>query len=192
MEQFTSGVTSSEVVSSADLVENADLSVSYDGYYTTDGATIFLYGTDSYYVDLTDARYNMAFNIDATNSLGQNKLYGNFAVNVIVAGNNSSELWGGTDFTNDILVGGAGADTFFHGHFQGTDTILNASSFDMISLYNASVTDIIQTSYDGTTLALFFNTGTALAVSCTDMLSPIFVTADGSRFVFNRITGSWQ
>lgn len=181
-----------QLVSSADVVESADLAVSYDSSYTTDGITVYLYGTDAATVDLSSGYYGTAVNIDATYSSGNNFLVGNYSSNNIVAGSNSTALWGGPDYSTDVLVGGWGYDTFYCGKYEGTDYVLNASSLDTVNLYNTSVYDIIQTQYDGSSLTLFFNTGTALVVACTDMFSPTFVTADGGRYAFNRATYQWQ
>ena len=178
--------------SSAQVVESADLAVSYDSTYTTDGMTVYLFGTDAATVDLSTGVYGSAVNIDASNSAGANYLMGNWASNVIISGPGPSYLWGGSDYANDFLIGGWSYDTFYYGMYEGNDAILNGSSIDIINLYDAYVSDIASTAYDGTNLALLFGTGNTLVVACTDMLSPIFTTADGGTYTFNRTTYSWQ
>ena len=185
-------ISNTGFAASTQVVESADLAVSYDSSYTTDGTTVYLYGTDPATVDLSSGLYGSAINIDASNAAGSNYLIGNWANNIIISGPGASYLWGGSDYANDILVGGWNYDTFYYGRFEGSDAILNGSAIDIINLHDAYVSDIVQTAYDGTNLALLFNTGNTLAVACTDMLSPIFVTADGSQYTFNRATYSWQ
>ena len=187
--EFTS---STGLTATTEVVESADLAVSYDSTYTTDGTTVYLYGTDAATVDLSTGVYGSAINIDASNSAGANYLLGNWAANIIISGPGPSYLWGGADYMNDILVGGWSYDTFVYGRYEGNDAILNGSSMDIINLYDSYVSDIVQTAYDGTNLALLFNTGNTLVVACTDYLSPIFATADGGQYTFNRATYSWQ
>lgn len=168
----------------------------YQGYYGSpynDGVTVNVYGTESYIVDLSSNYYYPAVNINATYSSGANYLIGDDeADNIIIAGMGPSTLWGGDGYTDDVLVGGWNYDTFYCGKYNGNDAVLNASFGDTVWLYNTSLFDIIQTSYDGTTVGLLFSTGTALFVSCNDIFSPTFVTAEGLQYVFNRATGSWQ
>ena len=171
---------------------STNLAVSYDGYYSSDGVTAYIYGTDSYYVDLTREQYGTAVNIDATNSTGEHDLFGDEAANVIISGPGSSRLWGGVDNANDILVGGWGYDTFYYGKYYGSDTILNATPIDTVDLYNAVTSDIVSTTYDGTTLGLYFDTGNAVFVAYSGDISPTFTTYDGNLFAFNGATRSWE
>ena len=71
-------VSSTGLAAETELVESADLAVSYDSTYTTDGTTVYLYGTDPATVDLSSGIYGTAVNIDATNSAGANYLFGNW------------------------------------------------------------------------------------------------------------------
>lgn len=189
---FMEFVSSTGLTAETELVESADLAVSYDSSYTTDGTTVYLYGNDAATVDLSSGLYGAAVNIDATNSTGANYLFGNWTSNIIISGPGPSHLWGGNDYSNDFLIGGWSYDTFYYGMYEGNDAILNGSSMDIVNLHDAYVSDIVSTAYDGTNLALLFGTGNALVVACTDMLSPIFTTADGGTYTFNRTTYSWQ
>lgn len=167
----------------------------YAGYYGggfNDGTTVTVYGTENYTVDLSSGYYYPAINIDATYSSGMNYLFGDSGANVIIAGMGNSALWGSSDYESDLLIGGWGYDTFYCGKYEGNDMVLNGGANDTVWLYNTSFFDIIQTTYDGTSVGLLFNTGTSLFVACTDLLSPAFLTAEGGLFVFNRVTGSWQ
>lgn len=167
----------------------------YQGFYGggfNDGTTVTVLGTENYTVDLASGYYYPAVNIDATYSSGMNYLFGDGYANVIAAGMGNSALWGSSDYESDLLIGGWGYDTFYCGKYDGNDAVINASFGDLVWLYNTSIFDIMQTTYDGTTIGLLFNTGTALFVSCNDVFSPTFVTADGFQYIFNRATGSWQ
>ena len=171
---------------------SSNLAVSYDSYYSSDGVTAYIYGTDSYYVDLTDERYGTAVNIDATNSTGEHDLFGDEAANVIISEPGSSRLWGGLDYANDILVGGWGYDTFYYGKYSGSDTILNATPIDTVDLYNAVTSDIVSTTYDGTTLGLYFDTGNAVFVAYSGDISPTFTTYNGGSFAFDSSSWTWE
>ena len=171
----------------------------YDGYsysntegYTNDGTNVNVFGYGSYTIDLSGGYYGTAVNINAAYSAGNNVLIGSYANNIILAGSGATSLWGGPDYANDVLVGGTASDMFYCGRGEGNDAILNASSADTVWLHNVSLSDIVATAYDGTTVALAFNTGNVLTVACTDYYSPNFITADGGSYRFNRMTGSWQ
>ena len=182
-------------------VSDKNLAVSYDDYddgyyddygYTNDGINVALFGYGSYTVDLSSGYYYPAVNINAAYSAGNNLLMGDYNANIILAGSGATSLWGGADYANDVLVGGSSYDLFYCGKTSGNDAVLNASSADTVWLHDAAVSEIVQTLYDGTTLALQFNTGNVVSVACTDYYSPNFVTADGGNYRFNRMTASWQ
>ena len=179
-----------------------DSSYGYDGYsgyaynanegYTNDGTNVNVFGYNSYTIDLSSGYYYPAVNINAAYSAGNNVLMGDYNSNIIMAGSGATSLWGGQDFANDVLVGGSSYDLFYVGKASGNDVVLNASSMDTVYLHDTALSDIVATYYDGTSVALQFNTGTVISTACTDYYSPTFVTADGGRYVFNRMTASWQ
>ncbi|MBR2520433.1 MAG: hypothetical protein IKE46_11740 [Selenomonadaceae bacterium] len=160
--------------------------------YTNDGVTVALFGYGSYTIDLSGGYYYPAVNINAAYSAGNNVLMGDYNANLIMAGSGASSLWGGQDFANDVLIGGSSYDMFYCSKYEGSDAILNGSSADTVWLRDVNLSDIVATYYDGTTITLQFNTGTVVAVACTDYYSPNFATADGGNYRFNRMTASWQ
>ena len=161
-------------------------------YVTNDGLVVSVVGFESYSVDLSSGYYGTAVNINAMYSYGSNVLYGNYMPNAIFAGAGATTLWGGQDYSNDVLVGGWNYDTFYCGKSEGSDNVLNAASIDTVRLYDVSLSDIVATAYDGVSIGLLYNTGNITMVACTDYVSPTFVLSDGSRYTFNRVTCSWQ
>ena len=115
---------------------------------------------------------------------------GNEASNIITAGNGNSSLWGGTGGT-DTLTGGAGQDIFFFGKNDGADVINNASSSDVVNLYDVNLSDIVAANISGNAVSATFNTGATLQINSTENLSPTFRLADSS-WKYNHTSGSWQ
>ena len=115
---------------------------------------------------------------------------GNNSANTITAGSGGSSLWGGSG-GNDILTGGSGSDTFFYGKNDGTDVINNASSADVVILYDVSLADITSANISGRTISATFNTGSNLQINSSENLSATFKLADGN-FKFNHSLGNWQ
>ena len=119
----------------------------------------------------------------------------NDGANVLVAGNGGSSLWGGSGSygsgSYDTLTGGAGVDNFFFGKNDGSDVIENASSSDIVNLYDVSLSDIISAETEGNQIYARFNTGCDLLIESSENLSATFKLADGS-FKFNHSSGEWQ
>ena len=165
------------------------LSVSYDTF--SDGATVYVTGTTDATVDLSTGFYGTAVNIDATNSSGENNLAGNQTSNIILGGANVNFIWGGSDFVNDILVGGTGENLFVYGKYEGNDSIINAASADTILLHDVSLSDIVATASDGNTVGILFNTGNVLTVTGTSSASADIKLADGSEFWYSYTSRQW-
>jgi len=119
----------------------------------------------------------------------------NDGANVLIAGNGGSSLWGGSGSygsgSYDTLTGGAGIDTFFWGKSDGSDVINNASSSDIINLYDVSLENIISAKTEGNEIYVRFDTGCDLLVESSENLSATFQLAD-SNFKFNHSSGEWQ
>ncbi len=132
--------------------------------------------------------------IDATSNPQSGMfLGGNENPNLIYAGYGGNILWGGTGITTpDYLFGGAGADIFMAGKYDGNDVAFNTNANDVISLYDTNLSDITSFYGDGNSIALGFNTGNVIAVATSDVLSPAFQLASGQSYRFNRATASWQ
>lgn len=135
--------------------------------------------------------YNVA-NLDASTSTGNNSLGGDANANVIIGGSGFNVLWGGTDLADDLLVGGSGVNNFFIGKGNGNDVVTNASSDDVVSLFDASLSDIVATVVSGAAIAVAFNTGNVVMVGSTETLSAKFTLSDGSAYQYNHETQSWQ
>ena len=63
---------------------------------------------------------------------GNDKLYGNAGNDSLVGGAGNDSLWGG--FGNDLLYGGTGNDVFIYKPNEGTDTIFDFASGDMLQI----------------------------------------------------------
>ncbi len=111
---------------------------------------------------------------------------------VIFAGDGGSQLWGGSGFDADALVGGNGSDSFIVGRFQGADNIFNASSADVVNLTDASLSDIVGTAEVNGSVLIAFNTGNAVNIQSTELLSAAVKLADGSSWRYNHATKTWQ
>jgi len=112
--------------------------------------------------------------------------------NNLIAGYGGSNLWGGVGFSADILTGGLGVDNFVIGKNEGNDYVVNAGAGDTVSLYDATLSDIVATAADGNRVAIAFNTGFVFTVESTDSVTPAFQLSDGTRYAYNRSIGSWQ
>jgi len=162
-------------------------------YVTNDGITVTVVGEGNHQVWLSSGAYGTAQNINANPSWGYNVLVGNYAPNLIVSGAGQANLWGGQDYANDVLIGGTGYDTFLCGKNEGSDAVGNASAFDSVYLYDATLNDIAYAVSDGRgTVALQFRSGNVLSVQGSDFVSAAFVFADGSSYRYNNTTQSWQ
>ena len=115
---------------------------------------------------------------------------GNNSANTITAGSGGSSLWGGSG-GNDILTGGNGSDIFFYGKNDGTDVINNASSSDVVNLYDVKLSDITSANVSGRTISATFNTRNTLQINSAENLSATFKLADGN-FKYNHSLGTWQ
>ena len=157
-----------------------------------DGTTVYATGSSAIGIDLSSGVYGTATNIDATASQSLNILSGNQAANVIYGGSYYNFMWGGNDYANDILVGGTGNNYFICGKNEGSDTVLNASLYDKVLLYDVSLSDIVATTSDGFTVGLLFNTGNVLAVSGTSEYSADFQLSDGSIYWYDYGSQAWE
>jgi len=129
-------------------------------------------------------------NIDASSSTGHNILAGDTASNKITAGGGNDLLWGGVG-GNDTLTGGAGADVFFFGKNDGSDFITNASSSDIVNLYDVSINDITSLDTSNNQITIGLSTGANLQINSAENVSAKITMAEGS-VNFNHSTKQWQ
>lgn len=128
-------------------------------------------------------------NIDASTATGQNILAGNAADNWIAGGAGTSSLWGGAG--NDTLIGGIGQDMFWYGKNDGAYLIGNASSNDVVNLYDISLNDIVSANVEGNVISATFNTGGTLQINSAENVSAKFQLTDGA-WQFNHAENSWR
>ena len=110
----------------------------------------------------------------------------------IYAGNDGSQLWGGEGSAADLMVGGNGSDIFIGGKNQGADIFSNAEPKDAVYLNDAILSDVIATAEKDGLIAISFNTGNAVALQSSEVLSAAIILADGSAWRYNHATKSWQ
>ena len=71
------------------------------------------------------------------------------------------------------------------------NTLNNASSSDVVDLYDVSLADITAVTASGNKISVTFNTGNSLQINSNENLSSTFQLAGGS-FKFNHSSGTWQ
>ena len=123
---------------------------------------------------------------------GYQIINGSGGEDMILAGADGSQLWGGADNVADTLVGGDGSDIFIGGKNYGSDNFQNASSADVINLNDTTLSDIVSANERDGALVISFNTGNTLTVQSTEALSANIVFADGTNRRYNHATKSWS
>ncbi len=130
--------------------------------------------------------------IDGRGLDGFEIIKGSAGADVICAGDDGSQLWGGADNATDVLIGGNGNDIFVGGKSQGNDLFLNASVADVVNLTDVTVGDITSAEESGGKISISFNTGNVVNVQSSDFLSAKFILADGSAYRYSHAEKSWQ
>ena len=82
---------------------------------------------------------------------------------------------------------------------ENENFVRNADGLDVVCISDATVSDIVDVYVDTNYINLCFDTGTSTAVKYSDMSSPDFLFADGTRYFYQLTvdddgyyTGSWQ
>ena len=91
---------------------------------------------------------------------GADKLYGNAGNDSLHGGDGNDSLWGGLG--NDSLLGGKGNDTFIYKPGDGTDTIFDYASNDMLKILKSngkSGGTFSKSSFSGSDLTLTISGG---------------------------------
>lgn len=86
-----------------------------------------------------DSLYGRAGNDSIVGGKGNDKLYGSNGNDTLVGGKGNDTLWG--DAGNDKLFGGAGNDVFIYKPNEGTDTIFDYDSGDMLKILKSNGKD---------------------------------------------------
>ena len=170
---------------------NYDSSVSY--FQLNGGGTLNVTnsGANNVWLDGSQGQsFSGIKNIKDTGT-GQNILVGNSDSNSIVGGNGNSSLWGGTGNDADTLVGGTGSEMFWYGKNDGADIVNNASSSDIINMYDISLSDFVTADISDKKFSFTFNTGNSLQVTSSESNSATFNLTDGS-WKYNHSSKQWQ
>ena len=109
---------------------------------------------------------------------------GDDASNNFSAGSYGSGSW-------DTLIGGSGSDVFFFGKNDGSDFITNASSSDIVNLYDVSINDITSLDTSNKQITIGLNTGANININSSENVSAKISMAEGS-VNFNHSTGQWN
>ncbi len=178
------------------FVAKVDRNITYDAaanYYVAtsqnatmtvgEGAEIWLDGSHGKYFS-GDIR-----TLDASTAEGNTSLAGNDLDNTIFAGKGDSTLWGG-NLGDDLLVGGAGKNTFFYTNGNGNDTIQGANNGDVVNLAQVTLEQIASSSITADAVTLNFKDGGSLQVNSAADVT--YQLADGSKFSANRANLSWE
>lgn len=107
-----------------------------------------------------DSLYGRAGNDSIVGNAGNDKLYGSNGDDTLVGGKGNDTLWG--DVGNDKLYGGSGKDVFIYKPGEGTDTIFDYSSGDMLTILKADGTaggSFNSSKFSGGDLTLTINGG---------------------------------
>ena len=128
--------------------------------------------------------------IDATQNPNTLIIAANVQSNYIKAGSGQTSLWGGTG-GYDTLESGGNQTMFWYGKNDGNDVIINAHDYDTINLYDVNLSDVTSFNISEGSYSIGFNTGNFLTVYDKNSLTPAMQLADGSRYAYNRTTGSW-
>ena len=147
--------------------------------------TLCLTGNDNIWLNNTTSTIFVNIdNLDASASTGQVTLAGSESGNLIIGGQGTSSLWGGSGQISDTLQGGSGADTFFVGNNEGSDYITNSNATDKVIIFSSDYTYTGAT-LNGQSLVITSDTGTTLTISdWSESGMNIFQLADGNQFKF--------
>jgi hypothetical protein len=94
--------------------------------------------------------------------------------------NTAEQLYADPNIANNLFV-----SRTWHTIVHGTD------EFDVINLYDTSLSDVVAYSADDSAIALQFSNGTTLLVGSTGDTSPTFNLASGGSYTYNRDLGVW-
>lgn len=171
-----------------------DDEVSY--FKTSAGGTVKVNGDNSVNIWMNGGRGQFFADVavlNAIDSSGYNTLVGNTdATTSIIGGSGNSSLWGGFGVANDTLVGGNGSEMFWYGRNDGNDVVQNASSNDIIYLYDSVLDHIKDFSVEASQIKLSFDSNSMIAVTSADTISPVFMLADKSRWTYDFKNGNWS
>ncbi len=125
--------------------------------------------------------------LDAHDFDGRAELAGNDLNNTIYGGSGSNSLWGGNG-GDDLLVGGAGKNTFFY--TNGNDTISGANDGDSVILSGVTLEQIAGTNITAGGVEINFKDGGSLQIDGTADVT--YQLADGSKFSANHESHNWD
>ena len=181
-----------------DLVAKVDTNISYDGlancYVASGGSSLTVDSTvESAEIWLDNSHDTLFFGniktLDASAVKGNTSLVGNEFNNTIIAGQGDSSLWGGSSTSNDLLIGGAGKNTFFYLQGDGRDTIQGVNNGDEIILDNITLDQISEANITSGGVMINFTDGGSLTIDGTADVT--YQLADGSKYSASHERLEW-
>ena len=186
-----------------DLIAKVDTNVEYDGYTNCyvgygDNATMHI-GADMGDVaiwlsddslDYHGIMYDGIRTLDASTATGNTTLAGSEADNLIIGGAGANSIWGGYAQSNDTLVGGSGQNTFFFALENGHDVIQGAHDGDVVSLEDIYFDDIARADITSGGVFIELNDGSTLEIQSTANLD--YRLQDGTTYTADRTNRQWN
>ena len=181
-----------------DLVAKVDSNISYDGlancYVATGGSSLTVDSTVESAEIWLDNSHDTTFignirTLDASAVKGNTSLVGNDFNNTIIAGQGDSSLWGGSSTSNDLLIGGAGKNTFFYLQGNGRDTVQGVRDGDEIILDNLTLDQISEANITAGGVMINFIDGGSLTINGTADVT--YQLADGSKYSADHQSLEW-
>jgi len=80
---------------------------------------------------------------------------------------------------------------FWYSMTEGNDVIGNAHDYDTIYFYDLTLNDVTSVDIHDRSFSIGFKTGNFLTVNDNGGLTPKLQIADGSSYIYNRVTGTW-
>lgn len=128
--------------------------------------------------------------IDGSRSSSSAVLVGSKDIdNKITASKGGSTVWGG-GISNDTLIGGNGADSFYYMMGNGNDTIQSARANDQVVLNGISMSQITSTNVSSGAVVLNFSDGGTLTLNTNNGTTFKLGDESGDSYVTDK-AGNW-
>ena len=186
-----------------DLIAKVDTNVEYDGFTNCyvgygdistltvgrDMGDVAIWLSDDS-LDYHGIMYDGIRVLDASAANGNTTLAGSESDNLIIGGAGANSIWGGYAQSNDTLVGGSGQNTFFFAQENGHDVIQGAHDGDVVSLEDIYFDDIARADITSGGVFIELNDGATLEIQSTANLD--YRLQDGTTYTADRTNRQWN
>ena len=186
-----------------DLIAKVDTNVEYDGFTNCyvgygdistltvgrDMGDVAIWLSDDS-LDYHGIMYDGIRVLDASTATGNTTLAGSESDNLIIGGAGANSIWGGYAQSNDTLVGGSGQNTFFFAQENGHDVIQGAHDGDVVSLEDIYFDDITRADITSGGVFIELNDGATLEIQSTANLD--YRLQDGTTYTADRTNRQWN